>query len=80
MPTLIDLSIAIENDVPADPPYQRPTVTYVGHAASAAMVAGLFPASSPRTFPTARAGRWRACSSRPTTAPISTRPGTTTRR
>ena len=29
----VDLSVAIENDVPADPPFLRPRITYTDHDA-----------------------------------------------
>jgi kynurenine formamidase len=43
MTTYIDLSIAIENDVVADPPGFSPSVTYVDHAAGAKQLVAAFP-------------------------------------
>lgn len=40
--TLIDLSVAIENDVPADPPPLRPQVSYLDHAEGAAEMEQMF--------------------------------------
>ena len=40
---LIDISIPLENDVPADPPFQRVAITYTDHKQSAPQVASLFP-------------------------------------
>lgn len=40
---IIDLSVAIENEVPADPPGLGPTITYYGHAAGAEEMARFFP-------------------------------------
>jgi kynurenine formamidase len=40
---LIDISIPLENDVPADPPFQRVSITYTDHMQSAPVVASLFP-------------------------------------
>jgi kynurenine formamidase len=43
MTRLIDISIPLENDVPADPPFQRVAIEYHTHANTAAQVASLFP-------------------------------------
>ena len=40
---LIDISIPLENDVPADPPFQRVSIAYTDHKQSAPVVASLFP-------------------------------------
>jgi kynurenine formamidase len=40
---LIDISIALENDVPADPPFQRVSIDYTNHRQSAPQVVSLFP-------------------------------------
>ena len=46
MTQLIDLSIAIDNDTPADPLFKRPRVEYTAHKKSAATLASLFPGLS----------------------------------
>ena len=40
---LIDISIPLENDVPADPPFQRVSLDYTNHRQSAPQVVSLFP-------------------------------------
>lgn len=40
---LIDLSIPLENDVPADPPTQKVSITYYGHGETVATLTGFFP-------------------------------------
>lgn len=45
--TLIDLSIAIENDLPSDPPLMIPKVQYVTHEEGAAQMALFFPTIDP---------------------------------
>jgi kynurenine formamidase len=47
----IDLSVALENDVPADPPPLRPSIRYQRHGQSAAAVAGIFPGLRPSDLP-----------------------------
>jgi hypothetical protein len=74
---IIDLSVALANDVPADPPFQKVVIDYTGHDQGAVELAG---ALSPRNCPTARGGRSNGCESRPTTALTWMRRGTTTRR
>lgn len=48
---LIDISIALENDVPADPPFQPVRLTYTDHKQSAPAMAALFPGLSPSDLP-----------------------------
>ncbi|MDH4414128.1 MAG: cyclase family protein [Rhizobium sp.] len=40
---ILDLSVAIENDIPADPPGLGPRITYTAHAEGAAEVQRFFP-------------------------------------
>ncbi|MDR6140074.1 hypothetical protein [Pseudoxanthomonas sp. SORGH_AS_0997] len=55
---IIDLSVAIENDVPADPPGLGPRITYTNHAEGAAEMLRFFPrAWTSRTSRAARDGR-----------------------
>jgi kynurenine formamidase len=48
---LIDISNALENDVPADPPLQKPTIVYRNHQETAPLVASLFPGLKPEDLP-----------------------------
>jgi len=40
---IIDLSVAMANGVPADPPFQRLNIEYTGHEEGADIIVGLFP-------------------------------------
>jgi kynurenine formamidase len=48
---LIDLSVALANDVPADPPFQRVQIGYRTHAETAREIASLFPGLTPEQLP-----------------------------
>ena len=48
---LVDLSIAISNDVAADPAAMRPSIQYVGHRESFAQLAAAFPGLKPEDLP-----------------------------
>ena len=48
---LIDISIPLENDVPADPPFQKVSIAYTTHKQSAAPMAALFPGLKPEDLP-----------------------------
>lgn len=47
----IDLSVALENDVSADPPGLEPVIDYVGHKTGARHLAGIFPGLVPEDLP-----------------------------
>lgn len=47
----MDISVAIENDVPADPPGHAPRVAYRTHEGTAAEIAAYFPGLSPSDLP-----------------------------
>lgn len=47
----VDLSVALENDVPADPPGLEPKISYVGHQAGAAHLAAIFPGLKAEDLP-----------------------------
>lgn len=48
---LIDISVALENDVIADPPRMRPEIRYRAHKETAAEVASYFPGLAPSDLP-----------------------------
>jgi kynurenine formamidase len=43
VPRFIDLSIPLDNEIPADPPFQPVEIDYVAHDAGAEQIAGAFP-------------------------------------
>ncbi|MFM0208707.1 cyclase family protein [Paraburkholderia sediminicola] len=47
----IDLSVALENDVPADPPGLRPRIQYTDHQRGAEQITAMFPGLSPDQLP-----------------------------
>ena len=47
----IDLSVALANDVPADPPPLRPSIKYQAHRQSASVLAGMIPGLSASDLP-----------------------------
>jgi len=51
MPTFIDLSISIENDVPADPPFQKVHIVYRTHSETAEELVANFPGLQPEQLP-----------------------------
>jgi kynurenine formamidase len=48
---IIDLSIPLANDIPADPPLQPVSIAYTGHDAGAHELADAFPGLSPEQLP-----------------------------
>lgn len=48
---LIDISIPLENDVPADPPTQKVSITYHGHSETVATITSFFPGLQPHQLP-----------------------------
>ncbi len=48
---IVDLSVALQNDIPSDPPRNIPVIEYTNHDQSAALVAGLFPGLTPDMLP-----------------------------
>jgi len=48
---LIDLSVALDADIPADPPALRPRVTYADHSMTAAQIMSFFPGLTKEQLP-----------------------------
>jgi kynurenine formamidase len=48
---ILDLSVALANDVPADPPMQPVDIQYVDHGPGAQMIAAAFPGLDPAQLP-----------------------------
>lgn len=48
---LVDLSVTLENDVPADPPALMPHIDYTGHRIGAQQIARLFSGLKPEDLP-----------------------------
>ena len=48
---ILDLSVPLANDVPADPPYQPVSIDYVEHAEGAHQIAAAFPGLEPEQLP-----------------------------
>ena len=49
--TLIDISVPLENEVPADPPFYRPKITYRDHHESVPELLSVFPGLSKNDLP-----------------------------
>lgn len=49
--TIVDLSIPLENDVPADPPFRKVRIDYRHHAETAMEIAAAFPGLRPDQLP-----------------------------
>jgi hypothetical protein len=47
----IDLSVAIENDVPSDPPPLMPKITYMSHRQTFHQIGSFFPGLAPADLP-----------------------------
>ena len=48
---IIDLSVPLANDIPADPPIQKPSIDYIDHQASLPGLLGFFPGLEGRDLP-----------------------------
>lgn len=48
---IVDLSVPLSNDIPADPPGMRPQIEYSGHIEGAAELVGLFPGLRAQDLP-----------------------------
>jgi kynurenine formamidase len=51
MARLVDISIPLANDIPADPPIQIPSITYVGHKQSLPALLSFFPGLKAEDLP-----------------------------
>jgi hypothetical protein len=74
---LIDLSIAIEPDLPSDPPMMVPKIQYLGHDQGADSMKLFFPGLQNEHLPGAKDGLWSMWSFQPIPAHTWTHPGIT---
>jgi hypothetical protein len=70
---MIDISVPLQNDVPADPPGGHPTIQYIDHQQGLPRMLQFFEGLKAEDLPDGQG--WSRCSYRRTTAPTSTRPG-----
>jgi len=49
--TIIDISVPLANDIPADPPIQKPSITYVDHRQSMGQILPFFPGLKAEDLP-----------------------------
>ena len=73
---LIDISVPLQNDVPADPPGGHPTIQYIDHQQGMPRMLQFFAGLKAEDLPDGQGWAVEHVNSRPTTAPISMRPGT----
>ena len=50
-PRIIDISVALQNDIASDPPGTEPRITYIDHKQSAEQVCAFFPGLTPAELP-----------------------------
>ena len=48
---IVDISVALQNDIASDPPGTEPKITYIGHKQSAPEVCKFFPGLTPEQLP-----------------------------
>ena len=48
---IIDISVALQNDIASDPPGQEPRITYTAHKAGASLICRHFPGLTPQDLP-----------------------------
>ena len=73
---LIDISVPLQNDVPADPPGGHPTIQYIDHQQGLPRMLQFFDGLKAEDLPDGQGWRWSRYRSPPTTARIWMRPGT----
>ncbi len=76
---LIDISVPLQNDVPADPPGDIRSSSTIDHQQSLPRMLRFFEGLKAEDLPDGQGWAMERCSSRPTTAPISMRPTIITR-
>src|SRR5258707_1665762 len=73
---LIDISVPLQNDVPADPPGGHPTIQYIDHQQGLPRMLQFFEGLKAEDLPDGQG--WAVEQVQLSTAPISMRPGTFT--
>jgi hypothetical protein len=76
---LIDISVPLQNDVPADPPGWSPTIQYVDHQQGLPRMLQSFEGLKAEDLPDGQGWAVEQVQLSPIMAPISMRPGTSTR-